>query len=75
MDDQIAPVLLVLPAPDELRVEVAVPPLVGHADRALLFLLHDRLVLGGGDVLPLVRVVREGFDRLGGGFLGHGYEG
>jgi hypothetical protein len=36
VDDEIAPVLLVLAAPDELRVEVAVAALVGDADGVLL---------------------------------------
>ena len=64
MDDEIAPVLLVLAAPDELRVEVAVAALVGDADRVLLVLLQDRLVFGGGDVLPLGLVVLERLDGL-----------
>jgi hypothetical protein len=34
-DDQVGPVLLVLAAPDELRVEVAVAALVGDLDRGL----------------------------------------
>ena len=33
VDDEVAPVLLILAAPDELRIEVAVAALVGHADR------------------------------------------
>ena len=67
MDDEVAPVLLVLAAPDELRVEVAVAPLVGDADRTLLRpCRQDRLVLGGRDVLPLGLVVRERLDGLRG---------
>ena len=54
VDDQVAPVLLVLAAPDELRVEVAVAALVGDADRVLLLLLHDGLIFRRGNVLPLV---------------------
>jgi len=74
VDDKVAPVLLVLAAPDELRIEVAVAALVGHAHRILLFLLQDGLVFGGGDVLPLGLVVLERFDRLGGGwFLCHSF--
>ena len=38
VDDEVAPVLLILAAPDELRVEVAVAALVGDADRGLLLL-------------------------------------
>ena len=52
--DQVGPVLLVLAAPDELRVEVAVAPLVGHADRVLLVLPHHGLKLGSGNILPRV---------------------
>jgi hypothetical protein len=50
LDDEVAPVLLVLAAPDELGVEVAVAALVGDAQRLLGLLLDDRLVLGGRDV-------------------------
>ena len=64
VDDEVAPVLLILAAPDELRIEVAVAALVGHADRVLLVLLHHRLVFGGGDVLPRGLVVLERFDGL-----------
>ena len=37
VDDEVAPILLILAAPDELRIEVAVAPLVGHADRVFSF--------------------------------------
>src|SRR6266508_3899468 len=40
VNDEVAPVLLVLAAPDELRIEVAVAPLVGDADGVLLGLLQ-----------------------------------
>jgi hypothetical protein len=33
VDDEVRPVLLILAAPDQLRVQVAVAPLVGHAHR------------------------------------------
>ncbi len=59
---QIAPILLVLAAPDELRIEVAIAPLPGHPQRALLLLFHQRLVLGGGDVLARVVAVLQLFD-------------
>ena len=39
LDDEVAPVLVVLPAPDELRVEVAVAALIRHADGVLLVLV------------------------------------
>ncbi len=68
MDHQIGPVLLVLAAPDELRVEVAVAALVGHADRALLLLLHHRLEFGRGNVLALGLVVLERLDGLAAAF-------
>jgi hypothetical protein len=38
---EIGPVLLILAAPDQLRVQVTVAALVGHEDGALCFLLHD----------------------------------
>ena len=62
VDDEVGPVLLVLAAPDQLRVEVAVAALVGDAHGRLLVLLHHRLVFGGGDVLASGVVVLEGFD-------------
>ena len=46
MDDEIGPVLLVLAAPDELRVEVGVAALVGHPDRVADLLVQNGLVLG-----------------------------
>jgi hypothetical protein len=50
VDDEVGPILLVLPAPDELRVEIAVAlclflvepgcaACIGHANRVLLCLL------------------------------------
>ena len=74
VDDQVGPVLLILAAPDELRIEIAVAALVGDADRVLLVLLHHRLVFGGGDVLARGLVVLERFDGLAGGLLlGHSF--
>ena len=64
MDDEIAPVLLVLAAPDELRVEVAVAAFIGDADWVQLLLIDDGLVFRRGNILPLVSVVDEGFDGL-----------
>ena len=61
---KVGPVLLVLAPPDELRVEVPVAPLVGHLNRALLFLPHQRLVLGRGQVPASSLVVRQGLDSL-----------
>jgi hypothetical protein len=83
VDDEVGPVLLVLAAPDQLRVQVAraVDFLVGQADegalvgdahRRLLVLLHHRLVFGGGDVLAGGLKVLEGFDAERGlGGFGH----
>ena len=62
MNDEIAPILLILPAPDELGIEVAIAPLVGHADGADSPFLQYRLILGSGNILPLGLVVLEGFD-------------
>ena len=59
MDDEIAPVLLVLAAPDQLRIEIAIAALVGDPNGRLLLFLLDGLELRGGNVLPLVGVVRE----------------
>ena len=72
VDDEVAPVLLILAAPDELGIEVGVARDSVQPAAAGLVLLEHGLVLGGGDVLPLGLVVLEGFDGLwGGGLLGH----
>src|SRR5207247_2188809 len=72
--DEVAPVLLVLAAPDELRIEVAVSALVGHAHRVLLVLSQDGLVFRSRDILALSLRVLEGLHGLAGDwFLGHGY--
>jgi len=39
--DEIRPILLVLPPPDQLRIEIAVAPLVRHLNRTLIFLLDQ----------------------------------
>src|SRR5438045_2479119 len=70
MDDEIAPVLLVLSAPDELRIEIGVT-LVTLLQGLLLVRLEEGLKLCCRDVLPLIRVVFERLDGLGGGFLSH----
>src|SRR5271168_3061546 len=62
LDDQVGPVLLVLAAPDELRVEVAVAPVIGEPDRCLVLLVHDRLELGRRDIAALV-LVPQRLDR------------
>src|SRR5690242_20079106 len=67
MNDEIAPVLLVLAAPDELRVEVGVAP-VADFRRPLLLRLENRLELRRGNIYALGLVVRERFDDLRGGF-------
>ena len=59
VDDQVGPVLLVLAAPDQLRVQVAVAAFVGELDGTLLRLLHERLVLGAGQVLAAGVLVPE----------------
>ena len=66
LHDQVRPVLSVLAAPDELRVEVAVAPLVGHVDGVQLLVAHDRLVFRGGDVLAVLPLVGQGLDRFQG---------
>ena len=70
VDDEVAPVLLILPAPDELGIEVGIPR-VADLFGILLFLLDKGLLLGGRDVLPLRLIVLEGLDRFGGGDSSH----
>ncbi len=56
------PVLLVLAAPDQLRVEVAITPLIRYANWRLLALLQYRLVLGSRNVLASGFLMRKRFD-------------
>ena len=67
--DQIGPVLGVLAAPDELRVEVAIAAFVGDFDGRLFLLAHEGLVFDGRQVLAL-GVVAEGGDGFAFGGLG-----
>ena len=62
--NQVGPVLLVLAAPDQLRIEVAIAALIGNADRRPFLVAHHGLVLGGGNVLARSLVVGERFDDL-----------
>jgi hypothetical protein len=55
LDDEVAPVLLVLPAPDALGVEVAVAALVGHTFPALGLRVTVRLDALVGWRLALLR--------------------
>ena len=64
-DDQVAVVLLVLAAPDQLRVEVPIAPLVGDADWQPVGVGHDWLQFGRRDVPPGVVRVGDGDDVLG----------
>ena len=64
VNHEIRPVLLVFPSPHELRVQIAVAPLVGHSNGLLLLLSHQRLVLGGRQVPAPCLLMREGFDGL-----------
>ena len=73
MDDEVAPILLILAAPHELRIEVCVSS-VTNLLRVLLLLFQHRLKLRRRNVSPLCLVMRESLDRFCGcGFFGHGY--
>ncbi len=74
MDDAVGSVQLVLAAPEELRIEVAVAPVLGDARGGLLFLLQHRLELGGRDVRPLGLLVAKRLDglRVAGRLTGRG---
>ena len=56
MDDEVAPIQLVLAAPDELGIKVPVARAVDLLRVLLLFFQHG-LIFGRGDVLPLGLVV------------------
>ena len=64
LDDQVRPVLFVLPPPHQLRVQIAIAPLIGNLDRVLLVLMHHRLKLSRGDVLARRGGVGECCDGL-----------
>src|SRR5260221_13697667 len=73
VNDEIAPVLLILAAPDELRIQVSVPR-ISDLPRVLLLPFQDRLKLCRWNVPPLCLVMREGFDGLSGcGLFSHVY--
>ena len=61
VDHQVGEVLLVLAAPHQLGIQVAVATLVGFLEERFLLLAHHGLVLGGGDVGAGVILVAQGF--------------
>src|SRR5262249_46147115 len=63
IDDEIAPVLLVLASPDELGIEVRVA-WVAQFDRLLDIPAGQRSVLGGRDVPALRGTMADGLDGL-----------
>ena len=72
--DEVAPILFDLSAPHKLGIETGIAPVTNRL-RLLMLLLHDRLLSGGVDVLPLYIVVLDRLDGFVGGrlFLGrHG---
>src|ERR1700730_16237446 len=72
MDDEIAPILLVLSAPNKLWIEIGVARIVDLL-RGVLLLFQHGLVLCRGNVLTLVGVVLERLDGFGCRSLGHDY--
>ena len=64
LNRKVRPVLLVLAAPYELRVEIAVASFVLDLDRPPVALGHHGFVLGGGDVPARCLLVGEGFYAL-----------
>ena len=71
MNDQVRPILLVLAAPNQLRIEITVATFIGYPDGVLLILTHDRLVFSGRDVLARGFVVFEGFNAEFVGYFCH----
>ena len=63
VDNEIAPVLLILTTPDELGVEIGVPWILHRPCPGIVWSEHG-LMLGGGDVLPLGLVVPDRFYGL-----------
>jgi cytochrome c oxidase assembly factor CtaG len=64
VDDEVAPVLLVLAAPDQLRVQVGIAR-VAHLLRLLLFASSTDWYSAVGMFLRFGVVVLERFDGLG----------
>ena len=62
---RIRPVLVVLAAPDELRVEVEVAALIGDLDGIAVVLRNYRLLLGPGDICAFGLAVHAGCDDFG----------
>src|ERR1019366_2248544 len=62
--DKIGPILVVLPAPDKLWVQITVPRLISDTNRALLIHPHYRLEFGRRNVPSLRFVVRKRFNFL-----------
>src|SRR5436190_1812758 len=73
MDDKIAPILLILPAPNQLGIEVG-DARIADLLRSLLLLFQYRLEFGRRDILPLGFVVLKRFDGFScRRFSSHGY--
>ena len=68
-DDQVRPVLLILAAPDQLRIKIAIAALIGQPDRRLVLRRHHRLQLRRGNILARGAGVFERLNRKRG--LGH----
>src|ERR1022692_3777370 len=67
VDDEIAPILLVLPPPHELRIQIPVAALVRHPHRTRFVLVENGLELRRRDILALGFVVPDGLDGLADG--------
>lgn len=63
VDDEVAPILLVLPAPDELRIKVSVAR-IAYLLRRLLLFFQNRLVFRRRNVFPLGLAMLQRFDAF-----------
>src|SRR5690349_2871663 len=63
LNDEVAPVLFVFPAPDELGIEIGVPRIPQRA-RSFVSSFKYRLMLCCWNVFPLVGAVLEGLHGL-----------
>src|ERR1043166_10292232 len=63
LNDEVAPVLIVLPAPYELRIEIGIAR-VSHLFSRQVLCVENRLVFSGRDVQALVVGMTERLDSL-----------
>jgi len=62
---QVRPVLYVLAAPDQLRVQIPVAPLIGNPQGCQFIIPHHGLKFGSGDILAACLIMGDGVNAFG----------